>query len=262
MKKLIIFLILLQIGFCNAQQKIEVYFEFDKDDLTEIASQKLDDFISNNPDAEVLKIYGYCDWKGENKYNDTLSIRRVATVERYLRDKIEIRPNYVAKGFGEDFEQYKKQSLNRKVAVIYQQKMLEKLDIKKPTLSEKVAKSKTGDVIKLENINFYNMSGRILPRSLPTLTDLLCAMEENPKLKIEIQGHICCQTQDQNDLTYISTLRARTIYNYLISHKINRNRLSFKGYGVTRPLHPIPEKTDLEQEENRRVEILILENGE
>ncbi len=261
MKNFFAILIFFQIFFCNAQQKVDVYFDFDKFELSDIATKKLDNFLAENPSAEVLKIYGYADWKGENKYNDTLSNRRVSTVEQYLRGKIEIRPDFITKGFGEDFEQFKKQALNRKVSVIYQQKN-EKPEVMKPSLSEQVAISKTGDLIKLENINFYNMSGRILPRSLPTLTDLLCVMEENPKLKIEIQGHICCQTKDQNDLTYISTLRARTIYNYLISKRINRNRLSFKGYGVTRPLHPIPEKNDLEQEENRRVEILILENGE
>ena len=36
--------------------------------------------------------------------------------------------------------------------------------------------------------------------------------------------------------------------------------MSFKGYGVTRPVHPIPEKNTQEEDENRRVEILIVEN--
>ncbi len=36
--------------------------------------------------------------------------------------------------------------------------------------------------------------------------------------------------------------------------------MTFKGYGVSRPIHPIPEKNALEEDENRRVEILIVEN--
>jgi flagellar motor protein MotB len=36
--------------------------------------------------------------------------------------------------------------------------------------------------------------------------------------------------------------------------------MTFKGYGVSRPIHPIPEKNTAEEDENRRVEILILEN--
>jgi flagellar motor protein MotB len=34
----------------------------------------------------------------------------------------------------------------------------------------------------------------------------------------------------------------------------------FKGFGVTKPIHKIPEKNEVEADENRRVEILILEN--
>jgi outer membrane protein OmpA-like peptidoglycan-associated protein len=55
-------------------------------------------------------------------------------------------------------------------------------------------------------------------------------------------------------------MRARAIYNYLIGQKISRKRLSYKGFGTSKPLHPIPEQSSQEEEENRRVEILILEN--
>jgi outer membrane protein OmpA-like peptidoglycan-associated protein len=89
------------------------------------------------------------------------------------------------------------------------------------------------------------------------LYDLLCALEENPKLKIEIQGHICCQKE--GDINDVSTRRARAMYNFLIRNKIPRNRMSYKGFGTLRPIHPIPEKTEKEEEENRRVEILIVE---
>jgi outer membrane protein OmpA-like peptidoglycan-associated protein len=35
--------------------------------------------------------------------------------------------------------------------------------------------------------------------------------------------------------------------------------MTFKGYGTSQPIHPIPEKTEQEENENRRVEILIVE---
>ena len=47
--------------------------------------------------------------------------------------------------------------------------------------------------------------------------------------------------------------------NFLLRNKIDRKRMSFKGYGTSRPIHPIPEKTEQEEDENRRVEILIVE---
>ena len=104
------------------------------------------------------------------------------------------------------------------------------------------------------------MSARVVPQSQPVLYELLCAMQENPSLKIEIQGHICCQTEGDNDLTYLSTQRAKIIYNYLVRKKIDRKRLSYKGYGNTQPIYPIPEKNEEERDANRRVEILIVEN--
>jgi flagellar motor protein MotB len=88
--------------------------------------------------------------------------------------------------------------------------------------------------------------------------ELLCVLEDHPNLKIQIQGHICCQLV--SDFEDISTLRARAVYTFLIQNKINRKRLSYKGFGITRPIHPIPEKSEQEANENRRVEILILEN--
>ena len=36
--------------------------------------------------------------------------------------------------------------------------------------------------------------------------------------------------------------------------------MTYKGYGVSRPVHPIPEKSPEEEDDNRRVEILIVEN--
>ena len=83
-------------------------------------------------------------------------------------------------------------------------------------------------------------------------------MNANPKLKIEIQGHICCKKiTDPDD---VSAARAKAIYTYLIQNKIDKKRLTYKGYGVIRPIHPIPEKNTQEEEENRRVEIMIVEN--
>jgi outer membrane protein OmpA-like peptidoglycan-associated protein len=158
--------------------------------------------------------------------------------------------------------QSKVQSENRKVIIVFGKieasKPKTEEDILLEELNQKIKTAKVGDMIRLKNIYFYNFSAKLLPKSKPVLYDLLCVMEDNPKLKIEIQGHICCQTvADQYD---VSSARARAIYVFLIQNKINRKRLSFKGYGVTRPIHPIPEKSEEEEEENRRVEIRIIEN--
>jgi outer membrane protein OmpA-like peptidoglycan-associated protein len=247
----------------NAQKNFAVYFDFDQYNLNENAQNQLQLWHAENPNIEVLKIYGFCDWKGSNSYNDTLSVRRVQTVFDYLKSKnIKVRNDYEIKGFGEDFEQSKVQSENRKVQIVYDLITLEKVEVHtyfddETPLTEQFKNAAVGTTIRLKNINFYNMTPRILPKSKPILYDLLCALQENPNLKIEIQGHICCQKIF--DINGLSVMRARAIYNYLIGQKINRKRLSYKGFGTSKPLHPIPEQSSQEEEENRRVEILILE---
>lgn len=247
----------------SAQDKIEVFFDFNKSEINSTAQQKLETWISSNEDIEVSKIYGYCDWKGTNHYNDTLSLKRVDAVYRFLiRNKIKVLDNYEVRGFGEDFKQSKVQSENRKVTIFFQKVKKSEPEVSKlydsKTLGQKIKESKVGDVIVLKNIYFKNRSPRIVPESKSTLYELLCVLEDHPNLKIQIQGHICCQLID--DFEDISTLRARAVYIFLVQNKINRKRLSYKGFGITRPIHPIPEKSEQEANENRRVEILITEN--
>ena len=257
-------LVLLNALGVSAQDKLTVFFDFDKYDLNEAAITQLKDWMIANPKTEVSKIYGFCDWKGTNDYNDSLSMKRVKSVFNYLQQRnVKVTNGYEIRGFGEDFKQSKVQSENRKVLIVYDSKQDELP--KNPTLiTEDIPlplqfkQAKTGDRIRLKNINFYNMTPRILPKSKPVLIELLCALQDNPTLKIEIQGHICCQkTFDINEL---SIMRARAIYNYLVTQKINRKRLSYKGYGTSDPIYPIPEKSKEEEEENRRVEILVLDN--
>jgi outer membrane protein OmpA-like peptidoglycan-associated protein len=261
MKKALLFLLLISF-YCNAQQKLNIYFDFDKYELNQEAINKINSWIAEGKNYEVTKMFGFCDWKGTNAYNDTLALKRVNQVYNFLKEsKIEVKKDIEIRGFGEDFEQSKIQGENRRVTIIYQEKIaIVEKKTESPTieLKDKIKTAKKGDLIKLNNIYFFNNSAKTVAKSEPILYELLCVMNDNPKLKIEIQGHICCKRPDQVD--EISTARAKTVYNYLLRYKIDRNRMTYKGYGVSRPVHPIPEKNAQEEDENRRVEILILEN--
>lgn len=258
-KKILLLLFLFSIQL-SAQEKLDVYFDFDKYDLNEAAVKKINSWIAEGKNYQVTKLYGFCDWKGTNVYNDTLALKRVNQVYSYLKaSSIEVKNDIEIRGFGEDFEQSKVQGENRRVTIMFQEKSeIKPVEAIKEPLKEKMKTAKVGDLVTLENIYFFNNSAKTVPKSEPLLYELLCVMNDNPKLKIEIQGHICCKRPNQKEA--ISTARARAIYNYLIRNKVNRNRMTFKGYGVTRPVHPIPEKNTQEEDENRRVEILIIEN--
>lgn len=255
--KYFLLLFLIQFGF--SQQKLDIYFDFDKYNLNENAVKKINSWIAQGKDYQVTKLYGFCDWKGSNSYNDTLAMNRVNTVYDYLvKAQIKVTKNVEIRGFGENFEQSPNQDENRRVTIIFDEakpQIVEKTADEK--LKEAFKNSKKGDLIKLPDIYFFNNSARVLPKSESALYDLLCVLKDNPTLKIEIQGHICCKRPDEPD--EISSARAKAVFNYLIRNKIDRKRLTSKGYGVSRPVHAIPEKNAIEEEENRRVEILILE---
>lgn len=237
------------------QKQVEVFFDFNKDFPNESSILQINEWIANNKNAEITKLLGYCDSIDTKDYNKKLAERRIENTHVLLeKSGLKFTKNLEKIAFGKDFKQSKIQAENRKVTIFYNEPEVVPVESE---LTKKIKNSKVGEFIALPNIYFFNNSARIVPKSEPTLYDLRCAMEENPKLKIEIQGHICCQTN--GDPADVSTARARAVYYYLIRNKIDKKRMTFKGFGTTKPVHPIPEKNDEEENDNRRVEILIVE---
>ncbi len=253
--KIVILLFLVSLN-CLGQKQFEVFFDFNKDFPNQNSILKLNEWIAGNKDIEITKLLGFCDSIDTKNYNKNLAERRIESVRELLeKSGLKFSKNLEKIAFGKDFKQSKIQAENRKVTIFYT------VIVEKPVESDftkQIRNSKVGETVKLPNIYFYNNSARIVPKSESSLYDLLCVMQDNPKLKIEIQGHICCQMV--NDFGNISTARARAIYNYLLRNKIDRKRMKFQGYGVLGPIHKIPEQNQTEEDENRRVEILILEN--
>ncbi len=235
-------------------------------------------------------INGYCDWYGTLDYNDSLAYRRINTVYNELKDKsiISFSETLIIKGFGERTRMNSKQELNRRVDILfkikhksipYVEKKEELKTVEVPNIllpdsepidfneevvelptkkDEQYDSVKVGDKLILNNLYFYDKSGIFVPESLPVMEGLLEFMVSHPKVKIEIQGHICCQLgEDPED---IALIRAIAVHNYLVANDIDDERLNFKSFGSTNPIHQIPEKNEVERNENRRVEILILEN--
>lgn len=253
-------LLLFSIVLYSQENQFQVFFDFDISETNTTSSKKLQQWITENPTASVDKIYGYCDAVGTVEYNDALSVQRAKYVlETLTRNNIKISETLEVKGFGEQFELASNAAANRKVTIYYTipQKKKEPV-VEKSKLSEEIKGLKTGDRLTLRNLNFYNRSGTIVPDSEPILKELLNVLIEKPNLKIEIQGHICCQIG--TDVEDIATIRARAIYNFLVENGISNSRLRYKGFGSTKPIHPIPERNEFERNENRRVEILVLQS--
>ena len=68
-------------------------------------------------------------------------------------------------------------------------------------------------------------------------------------------------TKDKNEFIIVSKSGVKkSVYDFLISKGISKNRMTYIGLGVTSPLYSIPEKNVMEENANRRVEIKIISN--
>jgi len=260
MKKLLTLFSLLLMGNVQAQDQFTVYFDFDIDETNESSEQKLSKWIGENPNISVNKIYGYTDSVGEAIYNTDLSERRATHVYSQLKQAGIKVDDAELKGFGETMATGKSKA-DRKVVLHFtvSENMVSPQNDAKPVtpFTQKVTTANKGDKIRIPNLNFYNNSDVLLPESQPVLNELLAIMQSKPLLKIDIQGHICCQIAEENS---ISQRRAEAVYKFLSKNGIDTSRLSYKSFGSTRPLYKLPEKTEAEKVANRRVEIEIIEN--
>ncbi|WP_333696240.1 OmpA family protein [Flavobacterium sp.] len=235
----------------SAQEKLDIYFDFNKSNPNSKSIQVLNDWIKQNPLAEVYMIEGYCDTVDSKIYNLKLANRRIHSVENILKiNKIKIFDELERIPYGEVFDFSIHQSENRKVTFWFRNTTENK------SVAHSVNLAQKNQFFELKGLNFYGGSDKILPQSFPVLEDLLQVLLKNQNLKIEIHGHICCFT---NDTEEISLLRAQAVYKYLVANGIDELRLSYKGFGSSKPVYPLPEKNEEERVANRRVEILILE---
>ena len=263
----IILLVTAMLFFANsstAQNNFDVYFDFNKDVPSAASAVLFKRWITENPKVVVTALFGYADSTDANSYNKTLSRRRIQSVRKLLEaSKIVISERAVEKPFGEDFRQLDDPAKNRKVRILYQNQPDENREVAAmDSIAEDIAplfkNRKPGDLVRIQNIHFFRNKEEVIPHSQPIIEQLYTVMMQNPKLSIEIHGHICCNP-NVND-TRLSYRRAKYIFTYLLKKGIPLNRLAYKGFGSSRPIYPIPEQTRAEQIANRRVEILIIRN--
>ncbi|MDV6170075.1 OmpA family protein [Flavobacterium sp. DG1-102-2] len=260
MKPIVQLLLLLSLS-ANAQHKFTVYFDFDIDETNAPSTQSLTKWIADNPLARIQKIYGYADKTGGLLYNQDLSERRALYVFGQLKAADLYVEQVEEKGFGESQSTAIRNPKDRKVVIEYARPEVQPAPAPVPVpagpseFKKQVTNAKKGDKIRIKGMNFYNNMDVMLPSSLPALDDLLQVLKDMPTLRIDIQGHVCCEPEKQN----ISLKRAVVVYNYLIKNGIDKERLSYKGFGTSNPIYPIPEKNEDQKIANRRVEIEIVD---
>lgn len=283
-KKIVLIICCITASISFAQEQVTFYFDNNKFQLNKVEQAKLNKWIIQNKTSKILSITGSTDEVGTTGHNDTLSQKRVAFIYSKIVGKVKIREDYKSISLGEKGATAPNKALNRKAIIHYLQEKdlakeneilgikpketppiqpqeiepIEEADMNFPenaTLEEKIQLSRQGTLIKIENIHFYLNSFGVMPTSKRAIDELLYVLDKYPKLKIEIQGHICCVDKDVNDL---STQRAKQVKRILVSEGISEKRIKTKGFGTTKPKFAIPEQSEEQAAQNRRVEIMVL----
>lgn len=279
----------------NRNDTFSVYFDLDVATLNESAKNIINGLYANDKinKRAPIAIVGYADFIASEEYNLSLSQRRANHVREYLK-RFDLDLNEIRTVMGKG-EVKRKDTLgkdkgvpkDRRVDIVMEYEKMKKLKsdgekdergdmtvVMRPHEKREVPPTTNDTNFSIENVpvgksfilkNIYFPMGRHFPKqtSDEELQNLLQAMKDNPNMEIAIEGHVCCisNVPDAYDLDSrqmdLSQNRARFIYEYLKARGISEERISYKGYGKSKPIFA-NEETQEEASINRRVEIRIV----
>ncbi|MDN5204970.1 OmpA family protein [Fulvivirgaceae bacterium BMA10] len=108
-----------------------------------------------------------------------------------------------------------------------------------------------------KHVLFKTSSAQLLKNTLEELDQLAKALKENENWQIKILGHTD-DTGDEDLNKKLSNARARSVANYLKEKGIEGKRLSYQGFGSSKPI--ADNQTEVGRQKNRRVEFVISES--
>ena len=89
--------------------------------------------------------------------------------------------------------------------------------------------------IVLKNVFFDSKRIELKTESITELDNVVRLLNDNPNVKIQIGGHTDNVGKPADNLK-LSTGRAVSVVNYLLSKGVKNERLTFKGFGETKPV--------------------------
>jgi len=122
------------------------------------------------------------------------------------------------------------------------------------TIDIELEKVETGKSYELHDIFYATNSAELSRNSLFILREFVGFLEDNPEIRVDIQGHTDDIGEEGFNLE-LSRRRAMAVYEYLVSQGIPDSRLSWQGFGETRPVSD--NSTDEGRARNRRTEFVI-----
>jgi outer membrane protein OmpA-like peptidoglycan-associated protein/tetratricopeptide (TPR) repeat protein len=146
----------------------------------------------------------------------------------------------------------------KKEGYAYETKYINSKDTLAPTTHKvdfQISPIEEGKSYKLNDIYFATNSFDLKRESKLVIDAFIEFLNENPTVNIEIQGHTDNVGNDNSNMV-LSENRAKSVYDYIISTGVSTDRLSFKGYGETKPI--ATNDTEDGRAKNRRTVFVVL----
>ncbi|HMN06695.1 MAG TPA: OmpA family protein [Flavobacteriales bacterium] len=112
-----------------------------------------------------------------------------------------------------------------------------------------------GKSVRLDNIGFEFGKAALTPDSKQELDELADMLIDYPRMRIEVEGHTDDIGSDAFNLQ-LSEDRAKAVVEFLRKRKVEKERITWKGYGKTKPL--VPNTSEENRALNRRVEFRVI----
>jgi len=119
----------------------------------------------------------------------------------------------------------------------------------------RIAEIEKSEPVILKNVFFETGSAALRPSSREELQRLYELLRKNRRMYIQINGHTDNVGKPANNQD-LSTARAKAVYDYLVEAGIDRERLSFKGFGESQPIDT--NDTARGRQRNRRTEFQVV----
>jgi outer membrane protein OmpA-like peptidoglycan-associated protein len=158
-------------------------------------------------------------------------------------------------GLGEQREQVIIEARTREV-----QQSAERVRRLQQELAElKAQQTDRGIVLTLSDVLFETNEANLKPGAFRNLNTLVAFLKENPKRDVLVEGHTDSRGSEAHNLE-LSQRRAEAVRSYLLDSGVSPERIIARGYGEAYPI--APNETAAGRQQNRRVEIVVLNEGE
>jgi len=140
--------------------------------------------------------------------------------------------------------------------------VIENIDLRRENEKIKIMKDlylvpiEIGQSVRLDNIFFETAKSELKQESFEELQRVVKLLNDHNSIRIEIGGHTDNVGAAEYNLD-LSSRRAESVANYLLQQGIELSRITFKGYGLTKPV--ADNNTELGRQINRRVEFTIID---